>query len=713
MFSLKTLKIRTKLWLIAALAILALAASMATSIYRLDAMLMSEKELKTRNLVETACGVLEHYYNLSKTGGMSESDAKNSAISAIKSLRYEKGDYFWINDMHPTMIMHPDKPELNGKDLSDYKDANGKKLFVDVVETVGKKNAGFVYYYWDKDGSNKPIRKVSYVKGFAPWGWVIGSGIYLDDVEAVFYAGVRHNILMLVLITALFGAVAWWISVSIVSPMGAEPAYVAGIVREVAEGNLALSFDSDEKHGETLLGVVKNMVASLNRMVGKVGKSAAELSLVSGNLSVAAERVVSATQVQSGSISGTSSAINEISASLKEVTLWVDNLSRSATESSSSILEMSASNDEVAQNMGDLSNSVEDVSSSIFQMSATIRQVSSGVASLLDATTTTAVSVSDMDDSIQQVEKHATDTAGITDAVRQDAERGKEAVEATIAGICEIRRSAQTTAEVIATLSERVSDIGAIITVIDEVAEQTNLLALNAAIIAAQAGEHGKGFAVVADEIKELAERTRSSTREIGQVISGVQEGTRRAVETINKAEKSIADGEELSAVAGAALYKIVAEAQTASGQMAEIAHATVEQARGSQSIRDAMVQVADLVEQFVIATQEQSQGSELIMAAVEKMKDLSTQVRSSTLEQSKVGALVTQSMTNITSMIEQIKRACDEQSRGSEQIVAAIEDIQHSSQANLDTTAIMNEAATSLAHQVELLHIEMQAFRI
>jgi methyl-accepting chemotaxis protein len=711
MFSLKEQKIRTKLWLIAALAILALAASMVASIYRLNAMLISEKELKTRNLVETAYGVLEHYYNLTKAGGMSEGDAKNNALSVIKTLRYEKDDYFWINDMHPTMIMHPYKSELDGKDLSDYKDANGKKLFVDVVETVAKKNAGFVYYFWEKQG--KSVKKVSYVKGFAPWGWVIGSGIYLDDVADVFYAGVRQNILILVLITALFGAVAWLISISIVSPMGAEPAYVAGIVREVAQGNLALSFNSDEKRSDTLLGVVKNMVASLNKMVGKVGSSAAELSLVSGKLSDAADRVVSATQVQSSAISGTSSAINEISASLKEVTLWVDNLSISAVESSSSILEMSASNDEVAQNMGVLTNSVEEVSSSIFQMSATIRQVSSGVSSLLDATTTTALSVSEMDDSFKQVEMHATDTAGITDAVRQDAERGKEAVEATIAGICEIRRSAQITSEVIATLSERVRDIGVIITVIDEVAEQTNLLALNAAIIAAQAGEHGKGFAVVADEIKQLAARTRSSTREIGQVIKGVQEGTGRAVETIDKAEKSIANGEGLSAVAGTALYKIVTEAQKASGQMAEIARATVEQAKGSQSIRDAMVQVADLVEQFAMASQEQAQGSELIIAAVERMKDLSSQVRSSTLEQSKVGALVTQSMANITSMIQQIKRACDEQSRGSEQIVAAIEDIQHSTQANLDTTAIMNEAATNLAHQVELLHQEMQSFQV
>jgi methyl-accepting chemotaxis protein len=711
--SLKNLTIRTKLVLIAGLAILGLAATMATSAYRLNAVLINEKELKTRHLVETAYGVIEHFYNLAKSGGMAENEARRTALSVIKTLRYENNGYFWINDMHPTMIMHPEQTELDGRDLSDYRDSNGKRLFSEVVEIVKKKDAGFVYYYWQKPGFAKPVRKLSYVKGFGPWGWVIGSGIYLDDVSSVFNASVRNDILLLIMITFLFGVITWLISRSIIIPMGAEPAYVAGIIREVAGGNLALPIDTDEKHSNSLVGVVKSMVGSLNGMVGKVGRSAADLSLISGKLTAAADRVSEATQVQSSGIAGTSSAITEISVSLKEVSQWVDNLSKSATESSSSILEMSANNDEVALNMESLSNSVEEVSTSIFQMSATIREVSLGVTTLLDATTTTAMSVSEMDDSIKHVEERASDTAGITDAVRHDAEMGKEAVEATISGISEIRRSSEITSEVIANLSERVRDIGAIITVIDEVAEQTNLLALNAAIIAAQAGEHGKGFAVVADEIKRLAERTRSSTREIGQVIKGVQEGTQRAVEAINKAEKSIADGEGLSANAGATLHKIVAEAQKASGQMAVIAQATVEQTRSSQSIRNAMVQVADLVEQFAKASHEQAQGSELITAAVERMKDLSSQVRSSIQEQSKAGALIAQSTANITSMIEQIKRASDEQSRGSEQIVVAVENIQHSGQVNLDATSVMNEAAANLARQVELLQLEMRAFRV
>jgi methyl-accepting chemotaxis protein len=707
------MKIRTKLLLIAGLAVLALALSMAASTYRLNSMLTVEKERKTRHLVETAYSTIEYFFNLSRSGAMSEEEAKKASLSAIKRMRYDNTGYFWVNDMLPSMLMHPEKPELDGRDLSDFEDAKGKKLFLDMVETVKSKGEGFVYYFWQKQGSGEQSRKLSYVKGFAPWGWVIGSGVYLDDISAAINEGIKHNISILIVITLLFGATAWFISAGIISPLGADPSEVAEIVRSVAEGNLAVKIEAEERNSDSLLGVVKGMVGSLNGMVAKIGNSASELSMISVKLSDSSDRVTESTHLQSTEIAATSSAVTEISASLKEVSDWVDNLSLSATESSSSILEMSANNDEVALNMEALSDSVEEVSASIIQMSATVRQISGGVSSLLEAVTTTAVSVTEMDETIRQVEKHAGDTVDITEAVRLDAEKGKEAVEATISGIGEIRRSAHITSEVIATLSERVRDIGAILTVIDEVTEQTNLLALNAAIIAAQAGEHGKGFAVVADEIKQLAERTRSSTREIAQVIIGVRDGTERAVEAIKRAEKSISDGETLSTNAGEALKKIVEEAQRANGQMGEIARATNDQGRTSQSIREEMVKVADLVEHFALATQEQAQGSELINTAVERMKDLSRQVRSSTQEQSKAGALIARSMEDITGMIQQIRRACSEQSRGSDQIVESIENIQHSAQGNLDTTSFLNEAAANLAKQVELLQIEMRAFKI
>ncbi len=481
-----------------------------------------------------------------------------------------------------------------------------------------------------------------------------------------------------------------------------------------AEGDLTvkLAIDSGDELGK--LGSDFNvMVEKLSGMVGKVNRSAAELTHLSGTITDSSQKVVYTAKLQAESVNNTSAAVSQINASVKEVSQGVDSLSLSASESSSSILEMAASVEEVAQNVETLSHSVDEVSSSIVQMAASIKQVGNGVVSLLEASTTTASSVMEMDSSIKQVEKNAMETAAISDAVRNDAETGKEAVEATIAGINEIKRSSRITYEVIDTLSGRANDIGTILSVIDEVAEQTNLLALNAAIIAAQAGEHGKGFAVVADEIKELAERTSSSTREIAMVIKAVQDETHRAVDAIEQAEKSIADGELLSQKSGEALTKIVSGVKKATDQVEEIARATVEQARGSQMIRDAMEQVSEMVGQIAKATREQGQGSELIMTAVEKMKNLTTQVRSSTREQSNVGNFIAQSTENITDMIQQIKRACDEQNRGGEQIVVAVEDIQQSTHINLEATRVMDEAVSGLFRQIEILRNEMGMFKI
>jgi methyl-accepting chemotaxis protein len=297
--------------------------------------------------------------------------------------------------------------------------------------------------------------------------------------------------------------------------------------------------------------------------------------------------------------------------------------------------------------------------------------------------------------------------------VRRDAETGKKAVDATIAGISAIKRSSRITYEVIETLSTKAENIGAILSVIDEVAEQTNLLALNAAIIAAQAGEHGKGFAVVADEVKDLAERTTSSTREISEVIRGVQDETRRAVEAMGEAERKIADGELLSVKSGEALTKIVSGVNRATAQVTGIARATEEQAQESQLIQKAMDKVSEMVRQISRATQEQGKGSGLIMTAVERMKGLTTQVKGATREQAKVGKFIAQTTEDITGMIRQIKRACDEQNRGGEMILKAIADMQRSAGLNLDASRMLDDTVDNLARHTGDLQHEMDRFKL
>lgn len=522
-------------------------------------------------------------------------------------------------------------------------------------------------------------------------------------------AGITFAVVILLAVAVAIG-LGILITRNIVTRVGA----IGEAVNRGAEGDLTAttSLDSHDEIGK-LGSDFNEMVEKLSGMIGKVLRSAAELAGISDTMAQASHSVVASAKTQAESVSKTSAAIVQINTSVKGVAHGVDSLSISASESSSSILEMASSVEEVVQNMENLALSVNEVSSSIVEMGASIKQVGNGVVSLMEVSTATASSVMEMDSSIKQVERNANETAAISKSVREDAETGREAVEAVINGMQEIKRASQITSEVIATLSERAADIGDILSVIDEVAEQTNLLALNAAIIAAQAGEHGKGFAVVADEIKELSERTSSSTREISQVIRGVQDETRRAVEAIDQAERSIGDGELLSQKSGEALAKIVVGVNEATAQVAEIARTTVEQAKGSQMIREAMEQVSEMVSQIAKATKEQGQGSELIMGAVEHMKGLTSQVLSSTREQNKVGNLIAQSTESITEMIRHIKRACDEQTRGSEQIVVSVEDIQQATDANLEATRVMDEAVYKLFRQTELLKKEVEAFRI
>ncbi len=148
--------------------------------------LLERKKETIQQLTSAAWDILAYYHKMEISGELSQLESQNLAKQQVKDLRYgpEKKDYFWINDMQPKMVMHPYLPELDGKILTDYADPEGKHLFVAFVDTVRKFNQGFVPYMWQwKDDPSRIDHKLSFVKGFSPWGWIIGTGIYLDDVD--------------------------------------------------------------------------------------------------------------------------------------------------------------------------------------------------------------------------------------------------------------------------------------------------------------------------------------------------------------------------------------------------------------------------------------------------------------------------------------------------------------------------------------------------
>lgn len=169
---------------------------------------LADRQRAVQHAVEVARGVLDWAHEGERVGRLTRAEAQQQALAALDRLRYGGTEYFWVNDMHPRVVHHPIKPELNGRDVSDMKDPNGLALFKAFVQVVRQQGSGFVHYQWPRPGEVDPVDKVSYVQGFAPWGWVVGSGLYINDLQQAFrlqMAETLGGVLLLALVLAVLG----------------------------------------------------------------------------------------------------------------------------------------------------------------------------------------------------------------------------------------------------------------------------------------------------------------------------------------------------------------------------------------------------------------------------------------------------------------------------------------------------------------------------
>lgn len=517
------------------------------------------------------------------------------------------------------------------------------------------------------------------------------------------------------LITVLVIALGIMVSAFFVRLIVKPIEQMAGVAVKIADGDFTQNIHVTSQDEVGVLGeTFDKMSNNLSLMIKQIQDVADSVAQISGQLKSGSKQMQDGAQVQASSAENAASSVEEMNASIKQIAESIEILSSSAEETSSSILEMSSSIGEVANSAGGLSTSVDDTSSSIIQMSASIKQVAENVTILSSAAEETASAINEINGSLREVEGHAKESATLSERVTKDAqELGMKSIEKTITGMNKIQETVVKSADVINRLGERSEQIGRILTVIDEVTKQTNLLALNAAILAAQAGEQGKGFAVVADEIKNLADRTGASTKEIAQLISNVQAEVRDAVASVQEGAKSVEEGVSLSLAAGEALKKILDTATTSTGMAREIERATMEQTRGIRQVTEAIQRINSMVQQISKATQEQSRGSEQIMHAAEKMKDLTRQVKMSTEEQAKGSRQITKAVESVTERVQQIALAVNEQKRGSDVIMQSVEDGRNISRQSVKLVQDMNAVVEELARQAEHLKQSIGRFKV
>ena len=520
----------------------------------------------------------------------------------------------------------------------------------------------------------------------------------------------RWNAAIIVLVLLLAIAMAWFASRFIVLPVLS----LVETVRSIAKGDLTqrVNVDSGDEIG-SLAQAFNTMAANLERTVKNLVQSQTKLKSVVETVDTRSQTVIHRVDEQRAIIDDTYHSIDQLNSGVRKITDNVEALSASSEETSSSMLEMVASMEEVSRHTDTLWTAVEETASATHEMVSSINEVDQNVLFLTNFTTDTSSSMVEMSASIAQVEANSARSYDIALSVADAAESGMKAVRETIEGMEQIRRSVHEANSVVSRLGDRSIAIGRILNVIEDVAEQTNLLALNAAILAAQAGEYGKGFSVVAAEIRELSERTASSTRDIATLIRSVQEEVENALKAMSSGSELVENGVSLSHEAGKALNKIIESTAKASSMGKEIASATREQAAGSETVTRSVDRLQEMVGQINSATRQQAQGSDHILKAVESMREVTKYVRQAMVEQKSGSSMISAAAERMIEMIHEIFQVAANQSSESEKIVATMQQVRAIADGNRSTAGDMSEAISLLNDAIRSLDEEVRKFRV
>ena len=323
--------------------------------------LKDEQYIKTQNVVETAYSIIEHYYALEQDNTLTQQQAQSQALNAIRALRYDKTNYFWINDYQPTMVMHPIKPALDGKDLTNNKDPDGKALFVDMVNIVKRSGEGFIPYKWPKPGKDKPVEKIAFVKGFNQWQWIIGSGVYLDSIDEAFSE--QRNLIVISAIIMIIAVIllSYFIGKSILIPTR----LAADMMKDISQGEGDLTRKLNESGNDE----ISELSRSFNLFALKMRESLVHVAQSANDVSEHAHTVDDSSRTSHSFIELQNDSSTQVAAAMEQMTHQIHDVSRNAEAA-----EQAAK--DAAQNASTGKNVVAQTITAIETLSSNIETVS-------------------------------------------------------------------------------------------------------------------------------------------------------------------------------------------------------------------------------------------------------------------------------------------------------------------------------------------------
>ncbi|WP_345792628.1 methyl-accepting chemotaxis protein [Thauera sp. JM12B12] len=319
---LDTLKFKSKIILLVTATFIGLAIGAITDAASLRQDLMDARKLQVRSIVESAVQVAAALHGRVQAGGLSDEDARARAAQAIRDMRYGgsdgKSEYLYIYQADGTTVMHPIRSEWNGRNVVDQvRDGKGRYTLKDILALASASGAGFVDTAFPRPGTTEPVDKLQYVASFGPWNWVIGTGVYVDDVDQAYWSSIGTRLSINLAIMLAIVALGVLIARSVLRQVGGEPADAVRVMKRAAAGDLTV--DIPQSAAGSLLGELAQMLRGIRQMVGDISTKSDIVRRTAEGISVASGEVATASHRQADSASAMAAAVEQLTVSINQI----------------------------------------------------------------------------------------------------------------------------------------------------------------------------------------------------------------------------------------------------------------------------------------------------------------------------------------------------------------------------------------------------------